>query len=328
MSKKIVIAGFGFMGQTHALNICRNPELSLAGIVDAVSPAQLLKRSSGNLNIDMVTEDMVKDVPHFTKLSDALAQAKPDAVVVATPTMLHYELGKQTLEAGCALFLEKPMCLDVALGEELVALAKAKGVVFMAGHCVRFTPDFLILKDAVESGKYGAIQYLHMSRYAGVPGWGCWRDPEVSAKSGGAMFDMAIHDTDCARSLFGDPDELSMMPYLRDRFGLMVVDSIWKYNNGPIVRIEAGFLEPSSLPFHKDFTAVFDKATLYSDMKGLWLCQGNELTQLDNSGEDCYAAEMNAFAKYLVAGKMPMECSGADALATIKICTRMFNFKD
>lgn len=327
MPKTIVIAGFGFMGQTHALNICRNPKLKLVGIVDAVDPHLLLKRPSGNLDIDMVTADMIKDVRHFTALPEAIKAVRPYAVVVATPTMLHYEFGKVALEAGCSLFMEKPMCLEVAKCEELVSLACAKGLIFMAGHCVRFSPAFKILEGRVKDGSLGAMQYLHMSRYAGVPGWGCWRDPEVSAKSGGAMFDMAIHDTDCARSLFGEPDEVSMMPYLRERFGLMVVDSIWKYKKGPLVRIEAGFLEPSCLPFHRDFTAVFEKGTLYCDMNGLSLCVDKTVTKLDCTGEDGYVAEMKAFADYLERGAMPMACSGTDALATIRLCTRMFNNK-
>ncbi len=326
--KRIVIVGFGFMGQNHAKNILKNGTLELAGIVDAVDPKIALKKSaSGNLDLGAFSEEFIAHVPYFSDLAEAIAAIKPDAVLVAAPTMLHYKFAKTALDAGCNLFLEKPICLDLALCEELVALAKAKGLVFMAGHCVRFTPEFQFLKKAVAENPYGKPQYLHFSRYSGIPAWGCWTDPEVSSKSGGAMFDMAIHDSDCARALFGNPDELSMMPYLRERFGLMVVDSVWKYNNGPLVRVEAGFLAPPSLPFHREFTAVFENASVVCDMNGMRLSDKDGVHEIKLDAIDPYAAEIDAFAEYLQKGEMPLDCSGADAMATIRICRRMFDFK-
>ena len=245
MSKKVIVVGFGFMGQTHARNIANHPDLELAAIVDAIDPKIAMKKSAGNFATNTLGEDIISKVPYYKELTEAIAEVKPDAVVVATPTMLHYKFAKIVLEAGCNLFLEKPICLDPNLCDELVALAESKHLVFMAGHCVRFQKEFQYIKELVEKQTYGKPVYFHYLRYCGVPGWGCWTDPEVSAKSGGAMYDMAIHDTDCARALFGNPDEISVMPYLRDRFGLMVVDTCWKYNNGPIVRVEAGFLAPT-----------------------------------------------------------------------------------
>ncbi|MBQ9367842.1 MAG: Gfo/Idh/MocA family oxidoreductase [Victivallales bacterium] len=327
MSKKVIVVGFGFMGQTHARNIANHPNLELAAIVDAIDPKIAMKKSTGNLNTNTLGENVISKVPYYKELTEAIAEVKPDAVVVATPTMLHYKFAKIVLEAGCNLFLEKPICLDPNLCDELVALAESKHLVFMAGHCVRFQKEFLFIKELVEKQTYGKPVYFHYSRYCGVPGWGSWTDPEVSAKSGGAMYDMAIHDTDCARALFGNPDEIAVMPYLRDRFGLMVVDTCWKYNNGPIVRVEAGFQPPHTMPFHKEFTAIFENATINCDMRGMTISTSEGVKPVELKEVDCYEAEMAAFAEYLEKGEMPLECSGKDATATIRICTRFFNNK-
>ena len=138
MSKKVIVVGFGFMGQTHARNIANHPNLELAAIVDAIDPKIAMKKSTGNFATDTLGEEIISKVPYYKELTEAIAEVKPDAVVVATPTMLHYKFAKIVLDAGCNLFLEKPICLDPNLCDELVALAESKHLVFMAGHCVRF----------------------------------------------------------------------------------------------------------------------------------------------------------------------------------------------
>lgn len=321
--KKIVVVGFGFMGQNHSRHILNNSDLSLAGIVDAIDPKIALGKSAGNIALDALKVEQIADVPYFTDLQDAISSVKPDAVVVATPTMFHYKYAMTVLENGCSLFLEKPICLDTAQCDEMVALAKKKNVIFMAGHCVRFSPEFLYLKKVVDEGSMGAVQYAHFSRYSGVPRWGCWTDPKVSATSGGALFDLAIHDIDCARTLFGKPDEVTMPKYLAERFGLLLVDTCWKYTNGPVVRVEAGFMSPSTMPFSRDFTVIFENGALECDMSGLKKITSDGIENIELDGSDCYETEMISFGKALQQGNMDYACSGADATETIKLCRRL-----
>ena len=73
MPKRIVVVGFGFMGQTHTFNVCSHPELELAGIVSLEEPVTYLKQAAGNLVVDHVTPEMLAGVPHFLDLPDALA---------------------------------------------------------------------------------------------------------------------------------------------------------------------------------------------------------------------------------------------------------------
>ena len=324
MAKRVLLAGFGFMGQVHAYNILQNPDLELCGIVDAANPGDLLNSRSGNLNVERVTWNMIRDIPYFDRLSDGLMQVKPDAVVIATPTRFHYEMCLDALNAGCHVFTEKPVCLEVEKCRNLTAVAKERKQVLMVGHCVRFSPYFLVLKEAFDSGKYGGLQYLHMTRYTGVPGWGCWTDPATASKSGGALYDLVIHDIDCARALAGMPDEICTAPYIAEKYGRMLVDTIWRYKSGLIVHIEGGFIQPSSVPFHCDYTAVFEKATIYTDHASMRLCtQEGEKPIKWEDNTPMHTAEMNAFARYIAEGEMPYECSGEDALETLKLMARL-----
>ena len=325
--KRILSVGLGFMGQNHSRNILKSKTMEIAGIVDVIAPNLALKKSAGNLALEPFPEDVLASVPYFSDLKKAIAEVKPDAVLIATPTMFHHEYGMIALEAGCNIFMEKPLCINLDHCDELVRVAAEKHLVFMTGLCVRFSPEFQFLKNAVEKKPYGKAQFVHFSRHSGVPVWGCWAEPEVARTSGGAMFDLAIHDTDCARALFGNPDELCMQPFLRERFGLQAIDSIWRYKDGTLVRVEADFLEPPSLPFHREFTAIFETASLVCDMSGMKLCDKDGVHEIKLEAIDPYAAELDAFAGYLEKGEMPMECSGADATASVRICHRYFNYK-
>ena len=324
MAKRVLLAGFGFMGQVHAYNILLNPELELCGIVDATPPVELLKSRSGNLNVERVTWNMIKDIPYSNNLQEAIMLLQPEAVVIATPTRFHFEMCQAVLKAGCHVFTEKPICLEVERCQELVNMAKERNLVLMVGHCVRFSPYFLVLKQIYKSGQYGKLQFLHMTRYTGVPSWGCWNDPVTTSKSGGALYDLVIHDIDCARALAGMPDEICNAPYITEKYGKMLVDTTWRYASGLIVHIDGGFILPSSVPFHCDYTAVFDEATIYTDHASMRLCTKDGEKPLDwEDNTPMHTAEMNAFAKYIANGKMPFECSGADALETLKLMAKL-----
>ena len=71
-----------------------------------------------------------------------MAEVKPDAVFVAVPTKFHYTVIKDLLESSIHVFAEKPFCLTVAQGEELVKLAAAKKVVNQIGYHNKFVGTF------------------------------------------------------------------------------------------------------------------------------------------------------------------------------------------
>jgi len=87
-----------------------------------------------------------------------------DAVVIATPVRFHYEMAKASLNAGKHTFIEKPMARTVAEGEELVALAERQGLVLMVGHTFLFSPAVRRMKEIIDSGDIGELQYISARR--------------------------------------------------------------------------------------------------------------------------------------------------------------------
>ena len=94
----------------------------------------------------------------------AIADPAVDAVVIASPAAGHYALAKAALEAGKDVFVEKPLCLDAASGETLVALADAGGRVLMTGHVLVYHPAISALKELMDRGDLGAVRYVSSNR--------------------------------------------------------------------------------------------------------------------------------------------------------------------
>src|SRR5262249_4136335 len=86
------------------------------------------------------------------------------AVALATPAESHADLVRQALLAGKDVLVEKPLCLSVSVGEELVALARDKGRILMVGHLLWYHSAVEKLKELIDEGELGRIQYIYSSR--------------------------------------------------------------------------------------------------------------------------------------------------------------------
>jgi UDP-2-acetamido-3-amino-2,3-dideoxy-glucuronate N-acetyltransferase len=96
--------------------------------------------------------------------SEVLADLGIDAVVLATPAALHFEMAKRALEAGKDVFVEKPLALAVEEGAELAELAARNRRILMVGHILQYHPAVRKLKELIDSGSLGRIEYLYSNR--------------------------------------------------------------------------------------------------------------------------------------------------------------------
>ena len=123
-------------------------------------------------------------------------------VDVCLPTDLHAEVTVAALEAGKHVLCEKPMALTVAECDRMVAAAKASGRFLMIAHCIRFWPEYIALKEIVDSGQYGKVTSALFRRISGLPKWSEWfPNPQ---RSGGAILDLHIHDVGLYQLPAGD----------------------------------------------------------------------------------------------------------------------------
>jgi UDP-2-acetamido-3-amino-2,3-dideoxy-glucuronate N-acetyltransferase len=95
---------------------------------------------------------------------DVLNDSSLDAVVIATPAETHYSLARQALKAGKDVFVEKPMTLRADETMELLALAERLGRILMVGHLLEFHPAITRLKELIDEGKLGRIEYIYSNR--------------------------------------------------------------------------------------------------------------------------------------------------------------------
>ncbi len=86
------------------------------------------------------------------------------AIVIATPAETHRAFVEEAILAGKDVFVEKPLCLSVKEGKELVALAREKERILMVGHLLWYHPAVLKLKELIDSGELGRIQYIYSNR--------------------------------------------------------------------------------------------------------------------------------------------------------------------
>ncbi len=103
-------------------------------------------------------------VKPFRTYSDVLRDDSIHAVAIATPAEAHADSVREALLAGKDVFVEKPLCLSVQEGAELVALAKKNERILMVGHLLWYHPAVLKLKELIRGGELGRIQYIYSNR--------------------------------------------------------------------------------------------------------------------------------------------------------------------
>ncbi|MBI2830689.1 MAG: Gfo/Idh/MocA family oxidoreductase [Chloroflexi bacterium] len=150
MNKNIAVIGSGYWGK----NLVRNfAELGALHTVCDVDAARLKEATS-----------KYPQVFRECDYSDLLKNKEIKGVVIATPAATHYSLAKECLLAGKDAFVEKPLSLKVEEGKELVALAEEKGRILMVGHLLEHHPAVEKLKELVDGGALGKIQYIYSNR--------------------------------------------------------------------------------------------------------------------------------------------------------------------
>jgi UDP-2-acetamido-3-amino-2,3-dideoxy-glucuronate N-acetyltransferase len=101
---------------------------------------------------------------HTQRPDDLFRDDSIAGIVIATPAETHGGLVRRALEAGKDVLVEKPLCLDVEEGRELVALAERAERILMVGHLLWYHPAILKLQELVAAGDLGRIQYIYSNR--------------------------------------------------------------------------------------------------------------------------------------------------------------------
>jgi predicted dehydrogenase len=325
--KKAVIIGFGFMGMTHALSILKIKELKLSAIVerDLSVIDKNLQSAIGNISVGNLDAGKLSEVSRYSDLDECLGKEDFDVAIICTHVNTHYDLTRKMLQKNKHVFLEKPFCIDPVKARELIDLAESKKKLLMIGHVVRFMSPYQKLKQWIDSGEFDDLNFLSLTRFCGLPGWGQWKEKDVKDLSGGALFDLSIHDIDFAASVVGQPVKIDSV-YLPGEYSKQdYISALWSFGDKKLhAKIEGGFTFHKSFPFQAGYIAQFEKASLvYSTLNGDVIRIADDTSVREVPAGDAgagYFNEMKYFAECLTHGNEPVLCSPVSSLQAIELC--------
>jgi predicted dehydrogenase len=107
---------------------------------------------------------MYSDLETVTAPERVIEGTDIDAVVIATPVKTHYPLAKASLLAGKHTFIEKPMAASSAECEELIDIARRKGLILMVDHTFLYSAPVRKIAEIVQAGDLGEIRYVNSRR--------------------------------------------------------------------------------------------------------------------------------------------------------------------
>ena len=254
-----------------------------------------------------------------------------DAVAIATPVKCHFEMAIKCLHAGKHIFVEKPMASSVTECEELISAAEIKNLIIIVGHTFIYSPPVRKIKEIIENGSLGEIQYISARRL----NLGLFHtDINVA-------WDLAPHDISIILYVLGEAPvavncqgKAHVNPKIED-----VSSMTLNFANGAFAIIQSSWLDPNKIremtfvgskrmliyndidpaetikiydkrvetPPHYDTFAEFHYSYHYGDMYSPYLKQYEPLKR-----------ECQHFLDCIKTGKLP-ESSGYEGLKVVRI---------
>ena len=174
MTVKIGVIGTGYLGRLHARVLTEMPEVQVVGFVEPND--EVAKEVAGSLKLK-----------RFETVADLAKEIQ--CAVVATPTVTHFHVASQLIEAGCDVMVEKPITAAAADGERLIELAERKKKIIQVGHVERFNPAIIAVAPLLRN-----VHYIEAERLGVFVG----RSLDIDV-----LLDLMIHDLNLVLSLTG-----------------------------------------------------------------------------------------------------------------------------
>lgn len=239
------LVGLGFIGRAHLKAFEALPNAKVIQICSRSSDDEVLNDFTGEITFEY----------------DALlSNEEIDVIDICVPTFLHEEYIVKAAKAGKNIICEKPLALTVEATKRIIQIVEKMNVRLFVGHVLRFWPAYQKIKQMGEKGDFSAIETLHAKRLGQVPAWSEWfQHPE---KSGGALFDLHLHDIDFAYYLLGEVESVYAVGQ-QNNFGAWDhIMTTLRFKNQANAFVEASHAMPSEYPFTMSLRAQAQDATI------------------------------------------------------------------
>jgi predicted dehydrogenase len=307
---KLLLIGVGRWGTNHLKTLTKLVDELY--VVDS-DPGQLKVAHEFSIQSDHLSTDY----------HDFLGRV--DGVDVVTPADSHLAICKECFEKKKDVFVEKPIAFTSSEAKVMISEAGKRGVILQVGHIYRYHPAVSRIKQILEEGKLGAVQYAY-GHFMG------FKRPRTDV---GVTHTDAIHYFDLFNYLFSEPPD-AVTAVVRNYLDLPLDDtsvSVLDYR-GRIVCIEAGYLPPEK---RRDIAIVGDRASLYCDFQknSLLFCgnrherQGGKCVALEGEArsmpvetEEPLKTELRAFLDSIRSRSRPLADgqAGYEALKVVEVC--------
>ncbi len=332
---QIGIIGVGFMGMTHfeATKPVKGARIAALSTRSQKKLAGDWSEIQGNFGPRGSATTDLTGIAKYRDHHDLLKDASIDLVDICLPTDQHESVVLEALAAGKHVLVEKPIAIDLASAQRMVAAAKQANRMLLVAHVLPFFPEFRWVRETVASGQYGALRGAAFRRVIAEPNWSAGMSD--FRKLGGWGIDLHIHDNHYIGLLCGMPKAVFSRGLLRD--GLVNHVSTQYLFDDPNLTVSAisGGIAAAGLKFAHSFELFLERATIQFDAGTYgesWVVNRpltlmNQLGQITtpNPGggtEWCaaFTEEIQTAVDGLASGKEPRILSGQLALDALRIC--------
>jgi predicted dehydrogenase len=293
MSKlKIAMIGCGWVNGKHAGHLSTlKDEVDLVAFVDpSTSRAEEMARQYG-----------APDARIFGSHEALFQEIKPDCVVVGIPPFAHSGQVEEAARRGVHIFIEKPIALTTEKAWQMADLCEKNSIVTQVGFMYRFGAVAQRVKELSLSGAAGTIGLMSARYFCNSLHTEWWRSKE---KSGGQVFEQAIHMIDLMRYFLGDA--VTAYSLQNNLFHREVKDYTVEDVSGTVFGFQNGgigvlYASNGAIPnrWEYDFRLVAKKLTVQADDANhalITYTAGSEVrTETVSSDQDVYDMEMDQF---------------------------------
>lgn len=230
--QRVGVVGAGTMGGAHASSYhgIQNAKVVAVADIRAEAAAGLAARY---------------DAEAFPGIEEMLAGAGLDVVDVCVPTPWHGQCIKAAANAGKQIVTEKPLARTLEECREAIQACENAGVTLFVAQVLRYFPEFVQMKEIVDSGRIGKPVTVRTTRASGFPkAWENWYSN--FEWSGGVTLDMIIHDFDWILWTFGPAERVFAKGLVHS--GMKEIDYALvtiRLKSGAIAHVEGSWARPS-----------------------------------------------------------------------------------
>jgi len=331
---RIGIIGIGFMGFTHF----EGAKKIKGGKITAIATRNPRKLAGdwtsiqGNFGPRGGKVDLSK-TKTYEDYHDLLADPDIDLVDICLPTDLHEKVVLESIAAGKATLVEKPIAIDLKAANRMVKAANKAGTQLMVAQVLPYGPEFRFVRECIESGKYGNLRAAHFRRVITPPTWS--KSMADYRKLGGWGIDLHIHDNHFISLICGVPEKVFSRGIVEK--GLVNhLHTNYLYDDPNLaVSCVSGGIAAGGLQFAHGFEIYLEKASILFDAQTL----GNEWTvdrpltlvtdrgkpktpKLKGGSDWCsaFTAELQDAVNSVRSGKVAESLSSQLACDALKIC--------